>query len=44
MDTTEAQFDQLLNIHFKGTFFLTQKLLPLMKDGERIVNISVLSR
>lgn len=40
MDTTEAQFDQLLNVHFKGTFFLTQKLLPLMKDGGRIVNIS----
>ena len=40
MDTTEAQFDQLLNIHFKGTFFLTQKLLPLMKEGGRIVNIS----
>jgi NAD(P)-dependent dehydrogenase (short-subunit alcohol dehydrogenase family) len=40
MDTTEAQFDQLVNIHFKGAFFLTQKLLPLMKDGGRIVNIS----
>jgi NAD(P)-dependent dehydrogenase (short-subunit alcohol dehydrogenase family) len=40
METTEAQFDQLLNIHFKGAFFLTQKLLPLMKDGGRIVNIS----
>jgi NAD(P)-dependent dehydrogenase (short-subunit alcohol dehydrogenase family) len=40
MDTTEAQFDQLVNIHFKGTFFLTQKLLPLMKDGGRIVNLS----
>jgi len=40
METTEAQFDQLMNIHFKGTFFLTQKLLPLMKDGGRILNIS----
>jgi NAD(P)-dependent dehydrogenase (short-subunit alcohol dehydrogenase family) len=40
MDTTEAQFDQLVNVHFKGTFFLTQKLLPLMKDGGRIVNLS----
>jgi NAD(P)-dependent dehydrogenase (short-subunit alcohol dehydrogenase family) len=39
-ETTEEQFDQLLNIHFKGTFFLTQKLLPLMKDGGRIVNLS----
>jgi NAD(P)-dependent dehydrogenase (short-subunit alcohol dehydrogenase family) len=40
MDTTEEQFDQLMNIHLKGPFFLTQKLLPLMKDGGRIVNIS----
>jgi len=40
IETTEAQFDQLVNIHLKGTFFLTQKLLPLIKDGGRIVNIS----
>lgn len=40
METTEEQFDQLMNTHFKGTFFLTQKLIPLMKDGGRIVNIS----
>ena len=39
-DTTEAQFDELVNIHLKGVFFLTQKLLPLLKDGGRIVNIS----
>jgi len=39
-ETTEAQFDELVNVHFKGTFFLTQKLLPLMADGGRIVNIS----
>ena len=39
-DTTEAQFDQLLNIHFKGVFFLTQALLPLLADGGRIVNLS----
>jgi NAD(P)-dependent dehydrogenase (short-subunit alcohol dehydrogenase family) len=38
--TTEAQFDELVNIHFKGVFFLTQKLLPLIADGGRIVNIS----
>ena len=38
--TTEAQFDQIVNVHFKGVFFLTQKLLPLMRDGGRIVNIS----
>lgn len=39
-DTTEAIFDQLLKIHFKSVFFLTQSLLPLLKDGGRIVNIS----
>jgi NAD(P)-dependent dehydrogenase (short-subunit alcohol dehydrogenase family) len=39
-DTTEADFDELLNIHFKGTYFLTQKLLPLIADGGRIVNLS----
>lgn len=40
METTEEQFDQLVNIHLKATFFLTQKLLPLIKDGGRIVNVS----
>ncbi len=39
-DTTEQQFDQLFNIHLKGPFFLTQKLLPLINDGGRIINIS----
>lgn len=39
-DTTEAQFDGLLNVHFKGVFFLTQHLLSLMADNGRIVNIS----
>jgi NAD(P)-dependent dehydrogenase (short-subunit alcohol dehydrogenase family) len=38
--TTEAQFDLLMNVHLKGPFFLTQKLLPLIVDGGRIVNIS----
>jgi NAD(P)-dependent dehydrogenase (short-subunit alcohol dehydrogenase family) len=40
LDTTEAQFDALVNVHLKGVFFLTQKLLPQMADGGRIVNIS----
>jgi NAD(P)-dependent dehydrogenase (short-subunit alcohol dehydrogenase family) len=39
-ETTEEQFDQLVNIQFKGVFFLTQKLLPIINDGGRIVNIS----
>src|SRR5262249_58970489 len=37
---TEIQFDEVVNVHFKGVYFLTQKLLPLMNDGGRIVNIS----
>lgn len=39
-ETTEAQFDELMNVHFKGVFFLTQKLLPLIADRGRIVNVS----
>ena len=39
-DTTEAQFDEAMNIHFKGPFFLTQRLLPLLNDGGRILNVS----
>lgn len=39
-DTTEAQFDRLVDVHFKGVFFLTQALLPLLADGGRIVNLS----
>jgi NAD(P)-dependent dehydrogenase (short-subunit alcohol dehydrogenase family) len=38
--TTESEFDQIVNVHFKGVYFLTQKLLPLIQDGGRIVNIS----
>jgi len=38
--TTEAEFGDIVNVHFKGVFFLTQKLLPLLNDGGRIVNIS----
>lgn len=38
--TTEAQFDELVDVHFKGVFFLTQALLPLLADGGRIVNLS----
>lgn len=39
-ETTEAQFDEIVNVHFKGVYFLTQKLLPLMNNGGRIVNLS----
>ena len=40
VQTTEEELDRLYNVHFKGVFFLTQKLLPLLNDGGRIVNIS----
>lgn len=39
-ETTEEQFDELMGVHFKGVFFLTQKLLPLINDKGGIVNIS----
>jgi len=39
-ETTEAQFDEVMNIHYKGVFFLTQKALPFINDGGRIINIS----
>ena len=39
-ETSVEQFDQLVNIHFKGPFFLTQSLLPLLKNGGRILNVS----
>lgn len=39
-DTTEEQFDDVLNIHYKGVFFLTQKALPFLNNGGRIINIS----
>ncbi|ACU63077.1 SDR family NAD(P)-dependent oxidoreductase [Chitinophaga pinensis] len=38
--TTEEELDTLYNVHFKGVFFLTQKLLPVINDGGRIINIS----
>jgi NAD(P)-dependent dehydrogenase (short-subunit alcohol dehydrogenase family) len=37
---TEEMFDELLNIHFKGVYFLTQGALNLLNDGGGIVNIS----
>lgn len=40
VDTTEEQFDHVLNAQFKGVYFLTQQALPLLNDGGSIVNIS----
>jgi NAD(P)-dependent dehydrogenase (short-subunit alcohol dehydrogenase family) len=39
-ETTEEDFDLLFNVHLKGTFFITQKLLPLIRVGGRILNTS----
>ncbi len=39
-ETTEEDFDNLMNIHFKGVYFLTQKSLPVIADGGRIINFS----
>jgi len=39
-EVTEQLFTDFLNVHFKGVFFLTQKLLPYMAEGGGIVNIS----
>lgn len=39
-NTTEEEFDKLTKEHFKGPFFLTQKLIPLMADGGHVINIS----
>ena len=39
-ETKEEDFDELMNVHFKGVFFLTQKALPLINKGGRIINLS----
>jgi NAD(P)-dependent dehydrogenase (short-subunit alcohol dehydrogenase family) len=37
---TEEMFDEFLNVHFKGVYFLTQKCLPLINNNGRVINIS----
>jgi len=39
-ETSETEFDALVAVHLKGVFFLTQKMLPLIADGGRIINLS----
>ncbi|HEY0611090.1 MAG TPA: SDR family oxidoreductase [Chitinophaga sp.] len=39
-ETSVAAFDELLNVHFKGVYFLTQKALPLIADNGRVINLS----
>ncbi|GLB47857.1 SDR family NAD(P)-dependent oxidoreductase [Neptunitalea lumnitzerae] len=40
VETTEEELDNMINIHFKGVYMFTQKALPFLNDGGRIVNIS----
>jgi NAD(P)-dependent dehydrogenase (short-subunit alcohol dehydrogenase family) len=40
METSERQFDELMNVHLKGVFFLTQSLVPLLNDHGHILNLS----
>jgi NAD(P)-dependent dehydrogenase (short-subunit alcohol dehydrogenase family) len=39
-EMTIDAFDQLMNVHFRGVYFLTQTLVPLLADGGRIINLS----
>lgn len=39
-DTSEAQLDQLFNLHVKGPYLLTQQLIPLLGQGSRVLNLS----
>lgn len=39
-ETTENQLDEIINIHYKGVFFLTQKALPFINEGGGIINLS----
>ena len=40
LEVTEELFNDFLNVHFKGVYFLTQKFVPLINPGGRIINIS----
>lgn len=40
IETSEKDFDEMINIHFKGVYFLTQKAIPFLNDRGKIINIS----
>jgi len=40
LQVTEELFTEFLNVHFKGVYFLTQKTVPFINEGGRIINIS----
>lgn len=39
-NTTEDQFNEMMNVHLKSVYFLTQSALPYLNDHGRIINIS----
>ncbi len=39
-ETSLEEVDEMIDIHYKGIFFLTQKALPVLNDGGSIINIS----
>ncbi len=45
LEITPEDFDYVADINLKGTFFVTQKFVPLLKksEGARVVNISSVS-
>ena len=38
--TSEDQFDNIMDVNFKGAFFTLQKFLPVLKDGASVINLS----
>ena len=41
-ETTEAAFDEVFAVNVKAPFFLLQALVPRLRDGGRIINLSSL--
>src|SRR6188474_1794 len=40
LEVSEELFTDFLKVHFKGIYFLTQKFVPIINPGGRIINIS----
>jgi NAD(P)-dependent dehydrogenase (short-subunit alcohol dehydrogenase family) len=40
MEVTEELFDEMLNIHFKGVYFLTQKSMPFLNNNGAVIFVS----
>jgi NAD(P)-dependent dehydrogenase (short-subunit alcohol dehydrogenase family) len=37
---TEEQFDNIMDVNFKGAFFTLQKFLPILREGASVINLS----